>query len=260
MDRKNDRKNLEDGLPGYESAVSPPKYDTLFSNNSFLHSRSSEYTFSTVGTYGPAAAEAILNRANLARQSRDFWFAQGIQDEIDFNARMKEENTRNIATVNQSVVNRQNPSSQAANQSVINRNLSSDQAEISDVSGPTIQNRFWPIVFGALVGAGIGTAVHLGMQGASTAGGAAVADRYHYLHNASFNKYMKTQQDPRIGASYAGHFNYTSSLAYLNDQKEHAAPWLHWGPAAALNHFNTTNKYDTITPVHWNGYLYQNDK
>lgn len=136
--------------------------------------------------------------------------------------------------------------------------LEEDPSSATPQQAPTKNTqRFVPVIAGLVAGATLALTSHLALAGANTAGASAIANNYHAAHNVAFNQFISSQLNPSIGASHAGHLNYNSQTAYLNDEKDHAAPWMTWGEHAALNHFTTTNEYDKTSVNHWQGYIYQ---
>lgn len=262
MDRKYAPRRPVYDPPSYESTLQPPSYDDWYSANNILDRRVEANSFARTNSLGALAGEAAINRARINRETNDFWHAF----DTERVGNVLDENLPPVEAVNESKKEKYEIPNQ-----IPTEEKSTSSADISETIIPQTrgapgktqhQGRFYPLLAGILIGATVGTISHLALTGANTAGASAVADHYHALHNVAFNNYMTTQSDPSIGASYAGHYNYASQLAYINDQKEHAAPWMTWGEHAALNHFTTTNEYQTIRPQHWSGYIYhqtQND-
>lgn len=222
------------GLPNYNQVRTDFNYATRLQSDLFYRDTS--------------AVKTRLDTAAQIRINSDNAFAWSIHDSQQFI-----QNGKNIPSNSQGLVEAVNRSilTEAVNQPVRNRILRDQQVNTpSNDVAIEVSNQpklFWaPIIIGAIVGTAVGVGATLALQGAATAGGAAIADQYHAIHSHLHNEYQASQIQTLPGQKYVGHYNYVSALAALDDAKAQAQPWLNWGEQAALNHFQTSNQYDKL--------------
>lgn len=181
-----------------------------------------------------------MDAINNVRDNSDYWQAWDLQQSFGF------ADSRKLDSL--SIVSEEAPPPYSPPQQSIGIDSPAQQEVAPRLAW------FVPIIAGVVAGSIVGNVTHAAWQGAATVGGEAVASAYHDVASDLHNEYLATQVATMPGEKYAGHFNYQSSMAALNDARDQAAPWLNWGAHAAINHFKTENTYDKMEFRDNNGY------